>query len=90
MVPHPGRSKPYGRLLQVLWVSCSRCTIIPGTIRPMTYPAFLDNQQIEELETFGVIELTDDLMEQMFSWLNEPTPTVKNCNEGGIGLPLVW
>ena len=57
------------------------------------YPPFLDNQQIEELETFGTLELTEDLMEQMFAWLGEPIPTVSNvsvCNSGGIGVPLVW
>lgn len=55
----------------------------------MTYPAFLDQQQIEELETFGVIELTDALMEQMFSWMDD-IPTVKNCNGTPGGVPLVW
>jgi hypothetical protein len=57
------------------------------------YPAFLNNQQIEELEIFGTIELTEDLMEQMFSWLGEPVPTFSNvsdCNGNGIGVPLIW
>jgi hypothetical protein len=34
----------------------------------MTYPAFLDTQQIEELEAFGVIELTDAMLDQLMSW----------------------
>jgi hypothetical protein len=54
------------------------------------YPSFLNNQQIEELEQFGVIELTEDLLDEMFSWIGEPTPTVNNCNSAGIGVPLVW
>ena len=34
----------------------------------MSYPAFLDNQQIEELETFGIIELTETMLDQLLAW----------------------
>ena len=32
------------------------------------YPPFLSNQQIEELEQFGVVEATDELIESILEW----------------------
>lgn len=45
----------------------------------MTYPAFLDNQQVEELEAFGTLELTDELLEALMSWCYGDEPIVTPC-----------
>jgi hypothetical protein len=34
----------------------------------MSYAPFLTNQQVEELETFGIIELTDEMLDQLLAW----------------------
>jgi hypothetical protein len=49
---------------------------------------FLTNQQIEELETFGTLELTDALMAQLLSW-SDDVPSVNNCNDTPAGVPLI-
>ena len=35
------------------------------------YPSFLSVQQIEELEQFGVVEATDELIAALFEWCND-------------------
>ena len=68
VVPHPRRGAAHGRLLPELWVTFPHRPFLPRPVRPMSYPAFLDNQQIEELETFGIIELTETMLDQLLAW----------------------
>jgi hypothetical protein len=44
------------------------------------YPAFLSNIQIEELETFGVIEMTEELFDAMMNWCQGDGPIVENLD----------
>jgi hypothetical protein len=40
------------------------------------YPSFLSQPQIEELEEFGTLELTQDLLNELFAWCDEPAPAL--------------
>lgn len=44
------------------------------------YPPFLSNIQVEELETFGVIEMTEELFESMMQWCLGDEPIAENLD----------
>ena len=44
---------------------------LPFILTIAMYPSFLSVQQIEELEQFGVVEATDELIAALFEWCNE-------------------
>lgn len=52
----------------------------------MTYPAFLDNQQIEELETMGYLEATEQLLDDLLSWCRDEDQELEEyCLESVYG-----